>query len=121
MVDPVDDGQVHALGRGRNQHALRASRKMLGGAFAIGEKAGAFQRDVDAVRGMRQLCRVSLRRHLDALAVDDERSEEHTSELQSLMRISYAVFCLKKKNNTTITLTLHHSYTDHSYINSTTT
>src|SRR3546814_3676952 len=34
---------------------------------------------------------------------DDDRSEEHTSELQSLMRISYAVFCLKKKkkkNNT---------------------
>src|SRR3546814_7862960 len=31
----------------------------------------------------------------------DERSEEHTSELQSLMRISYAVFCLKKKNKET--------------------
>src|SRR3546814_7043462 len=30
------------------------------------------------------------------------RSEEHTSELQSLMRISYAVFCLKKKTNTNI-------------------
>src|SRR3546814_7033186 len=30
----------------------------------------------------------------------DGRSEEHTSELQSLMRISYAVFCLKKKNKT---------------------
>src|SRR3546814_3657981 len=30
----------------------------------------------------------------------ETRSEEHTSELQSLMRISYAVFCLKKKNNT---------------------
>src|SRR3546814_10722841 len=30
------------------------------------------------------------------------RSEEHTSELQSLMRISYAVFCLKKKNNNNI-------------------
>src|SRR3546814_2616568 len=29
----------------------------------------------------------------------DERSEEHTSELQSLMRISYAVFCLKKKTH----------------------
>src|SRR3546814_10910825 len=29
-----------------------------------------------------------------------DRSEEHTSELQSLMRISYAVFCLKKKKNT---------------------
>src|SRR3546814_7711704 len=34
-----------------------------------------------------------------------DRSEEHTSELQSLMRISYAVFCLKKKKNT-ITHTL---------------
>src|SRR3546814_8791716 len=31
--------------------------------------------------------------------IDFDRSEEHTSELQSLMRISYAVFCLKKKNN----------------------
>src|SRR3546814_2826711 len=33
--------------------------------------------------------------------VDAERSEEHTSELQSLMRRSYAVFCLNKKTNTT--------------------
>src|SRR3546814_1830238 len=32
---------------------------------------------------------------------DHERSEEHTSELQSLMRISYAVFCLKKKKQKT--------------------
>src|SRR3546814_2583851 len=32
------------------------------------------------------------------LRVDGNRSEEHTSELQSLMRHSYAVFCLKKKN-----------------------
>src|SRR3546814_4692774 len=31
---------------------------------------------------------------------DERRSEEHTSELQSLMRISYAVFCLKKKKHT---------------------
>src|SRR3546814_9726875 len=36
-----------------------------------------------------------------------QRSEEHTSELQSLMRISYAVFCLKKKNKTRITLHTH--------------
>src|SRR3546814_5323536 len=38
-------------------------------------------------------------RHFEALpiAYNAERSEEHTSELQSLMRISYAVFCLKKK------------------------
>src|SRR3546814_8754782 len=35
------------------------------------------------------------------------RSEEHTSELQSLMRISYAVFCLKKKNNTMSTNEQH--------------
>src|SRR3546814_8409662 len=34
------------------------------------------------------------------VAVLELRSEEHTSELQSLMRISYAVFCLKKKNKT---------------------
>src|SRR3546814_1824496 len=37
---------------------------------------------------------------------DIDRSEEHTSELQSLMRISYAVFCLKKKTNTTINYTI---------------
>src|SRR3546814_998307 len=39
---------------------------------------------------------------VDVIVVDHHqcRSEEHTSELQSLMRISYAVFCLKKKNNT---------------------
>src|SRR3546814_9327284 len=35
----------------------------------------------------------------------EERSEEHTSELQSLMRISYAVFCLKKKTKSTTTIT----------------
>src|SRR3546814_5001222 len=36
------------------------------------------------------------------------RSEEHTSELQSLMRISYAVFCLKKKKNIKIANNKHH-------------
>src|SRR3546814_3263813 len=38
------------------------------------------------------------------------RSEEHTSELQSLMRISYAVFCLKKKQHKNLLLTynIHH-------------
>src|SRR3546814_10733595 len=42
--------------------------------------------------------------------IDDIRSEEHTSELQSLMRISYAVFCLKKKKkhtNSTYTTQTH--------------
>src|SRR3546814_1620596 len=44
-----------------------------------------------------------LRHLLDAQAGEQRagRSEEHTSELQSLMRISYAVFCLKKKTKTT--------------------
>src|SRR3546814_9477591 len=37
-------------------------------------------------------------RNLQRLPVCAQRSEEHTSELQSLMRHSYAVFCLKKKN-----------------------
>src|SRR3546814_4381596 len=38
------------------------------------------------------------------------RSEEHTSELQSLMRISYAVFCLKKKNTTPNTQMINSKY-----------
>src|SRR3546814_8980597 len=38
-----------------------------------------------------------------------DRSEEHTSELQSLMRISYAVFCLKKKNKNTINPLVTHT------------
>src|SRR3546814_5531534 len=38
---------------------------------------------------------------MELAMIYDSRSEEHTSELQSLMRISYAVFCLKKKKNTT--------------------
>src|SRR3546814_7971794 len=36
---------------------------------------------------------------LDAAFPEVDRTEEHTSELQSLMRVSYAVFCLKKKKN----------------------
>src|SRR3546814_3353668 len=47
-----------------------------------------------------------------------DRSEEHTSELQSLMRISYAVFCLKKKKNRNteqkiISQHLNHTYKKH--------
>src|SRR3546814_8512724 len=47
-------------------------------------------------RGRARAHRHALRRRLPR-----GRSEEHTSELQSLMRISYAVFCLKKKKNLT--------------------
>src|SRR3546814_5760076 len=45
------------------------------------------------------------------LAKNTRRSEEHTSELQSLMRISYAVFCLKKKKKT--------MYSKYNHINNT--
>src|SRR3546814_2149588 len=60
-------------------------------------------------RGRRLLfqprCDVVAKEHLHPEADNGEqcgRSEEHTSELQSLMRISYAVFCLKKKKQTTV-------------------
>src|SRR3546814_9502633 len=65
--------------------------------------------DIELVKFDRGVGRLALGKleidgtHLDiaeqrARRVADERSEEHTSELQSLMRNSYAVFCLKKKN-----------------------
>src|SRR3546814_10517153 len=52
-------------------------------------------------RGLKLRTCADLNRALAGLgsASAEDRSEEHTSELQSLMRISYAVFCLKKKNN----------------------
>src|SRR3546814_10851401 len=56
--------------------------------------------------------------HADADAGQTPRSEEHTSELQSLMRISYAVFCLKKKTHTHNTHISHmqkKNQTKHSY------
>src|SRR3546814_3156975 len=56
--------------------------------------------ETDAVR----MARSSHQRRLTAArGADQRRSEEHTSELQSLMRISYAVFCLKKKTKKQIT------------------
>src|SRR3546814_10425759 len=60
--------------------------------------AGSTQREVE------KLIRGAIQMHLEGMREDGEpipRSEEHTSELQSLMRISYAVFCLKKKKHNT--------------------
>src|SRR3546814_3535640 len=45
--------------------------------------------------------------HRGCTDADQHRSEEHTSELQSLMRISYAVFCLKKKKTNRTHTTTH--------------
>src|SRR3546814_8580300 len=52
-------------------------------------------------------CIVWTRHHLTV----DGRSEEHTSELQSLMRISYAVFCLKKKTQIELISTIYNTIT----------
>src|SRR3546814_1526694 len=54
------------------------------------------------------ICRLAFRGRQRAVMA---RSEEHTSELQSLMRISYAVFCLKKKQ------TIQHNYGRHYALN----
>src|SRR3546814_7564099 len=86
-ADPHDDGAEaadpdHRAGAhlsfrfGRHPHADVPSGRRAGD--RQGDHAGAPQ--------------------MDARDLPQGRSEEHTSELQSLMRISYAVFCLKKKN-----------------------
>src|SRR3546814_5665135 len=70
-----------------------------GGAFLMGAKRLSEYRDISTEAGMQMLHRY--RRSFSAYTAESltVRSEEHTSELQSLMRISYAVFCLKKKKN----------------------
>src|SRR3546814_8891988 len=62
------------------------------------EDAVGNARIVEALQlGLRPIGDPLVARALRGTIFFDERSEEHTSELQSLMRISYAVFCLKKK------------------------
>src|SRR3546814_7149016 len=63
----------------------------------LGERAGAASEITPELRAL------AVSRYTPKTMVNppaDLRSEEHTSELQSLMRISYAVFCLKKKTKT---------------------
>src|SRR3546814_6733095 len=50
------------------------------------------------------------RTNIEKSASSTMRSEEHTSELQSLMRISYAVFCLKKKKNQNVNIPIHSTH-----------
>src|SRR3546814_2887424 len=89
--------------RRRSQDAPRHPARRHAGARTQGADRRLCQGRQLRLRGRRQDRR--LRR-------SDRRSEEHTSELQSLMRISYAVFCLKKKTPhtalTTTHLTPHH-------------
>src|SRR3546814_9546383 len=83
--------------------------------FGIGGRAGRLEtsalidRDIDddrsALHQPEHIARDEPRRTRSGHEhrADHDRSEEHTSELQSLMRISYAVFCLKKKKKTQTT------------------
>src|SRR3546814_2310769 len=88
LIDWIDE---HLASSDADHAALRARvRDVYGPRLAqLGIKPRADDSDGD------RLLRAAL---INELA-DFGRSEEHTSELQSLMRISYAVFCLKKKNN----------------------
>src|SRR3546814_1134103 len=85
---------------------LFRSRKVHGEAIGVVQLEDHFTRD-DAALELGQVLLEDQRQR--AIGV---RSEEHTSELQSLMRISYAVFCLKKKKKTAKTHTQHTSNTD---------
>src|SRR3546814_6189096 len=71
--------------------------RQFGREFVSGQLGVAFVQALP--RGQQRAGAVGLDRA--AFQSKINRSEEHTSELQSLMRISYAVFCLKKKNKTT--------------------
>src|SRR3546814_1678648 len=84
--------------------AVRADRWLAGGHRPVQPIAGAgTARSVPRLAGRHGAARQPGPDGLSVLLAGEiaahGRSEEHTSELQSLMRISYAVFCLKKKTN----------------------
>src|SRR3546814_6326562 len=81
----------HRRNAGAADHFLERREEILA-QFAFGKRRGA---DIGAALGLAVPGQV-LERREDVPRLE-HRSEEHTSELQSLMRISYAVFCLKKK------------------------
>src|SRR3546814_10166730 len=88
----------------RSTQAGRYRTMVPGGAGGASRQARGHAAAVRCDRPVRRhgarslaIGRGRLARALDGGRRRDDRSEEHTSELQSLMRISYAVFCLKKK------------------------
>src|SRR3546814_5033703 len=80
-----------------DQHHQRASRPhgVQSGEAAVA--GGAHDAASAPSRGTGSPSSSSVKHTVASSATPENRSEEHTSELQSLMRISYAVFCLKKK------------------------
>src|SRR3546814_10566527 len=74
-------------------------RLLFMSALVIADELFDAQRQVDGLKSGRIPPQAAAA--APAGAGEEQRSEEHTSELQSLMRISYAVFCLTKKNNNT--------------------
>src|SRR3546814_3623962 len=87
--------------------AVGAERALGGGARVARDREAGFNiAECDIGIGERRRQRsagIRRQRTVDRQLGACGRSEEHTSELQSLMRISYAVFCLKKKKTTTRT------------------
>src|SRR3546814_9363251 len=81
-----------------DKYVLDRGRVFLTGVQAL-VRLPLIQRRRDLALGQNTGCFISGYRGSPLGTYDQQlRSEEHTSELQSLMRISYAVFCLKKKN-----------------------
>src|SRR3546814_9407860 len=74
------------------QSSSEKASSLIGTRYADRTTTGARARHLRRIRASRR-AGVSTRQNV----LHSARSEEHTSELQSLMRISYAVFCLKKK------------------------
>src|SRR3546814_7512729 len=84
-----------AEGYGPGWHVRAAASDFAAGAVLLEAGTRLTARAMIAAAAADRACIAVARRPRAAI-----RSEEHTSELQSLMRISYAVFCLKKKNHT---------------------
>src|SRR3546814_5652860 len=99
LQQDVEDVRVRLLHLVEQQHAVRRLDDLLGQQAALVEADVARGRADQAADRMR----FHVLAHVEAHQLDAQRSEEQTSELQSLMRTSYAVFCLKKKTNTTHT------------------
>src|SRR3546814_9851946 len=94
-------GQLGGLPGERLQRptlSLQDGDDVLGELVDVGRAQGLEER-LEGVEHRGQVERAAGLCHRDRVALGEVRSEEHTSELQSLMRISYAVFGLKKKKN----------------------